>query len=46
MGSQNDDTSEARPVDRVGSEESTFHHHYELNYTPPQTQSGRRFARR
>ena len=26
--------------------ESALYHHYELNYTPPDTQSGRRLARR
>src|SRR5580693_6092376 len=26
--------------------ESTLYHHYELNYTPPNTASGRRLARR
>jgi hypothetical protein len=26
--------------------ESTLYHHYELNYTPPNTESGRRLARR
>lgn len=28
------------------ADESTLYHHYELNYTPPGTQSGRRLARR
>ena len=28
------------------ADESTLYHHYELNYTPPNTESGRRFARR
>jgi hypothetical protein len=28
------------------SDESALYHHYELNYTPPETQSGRRLARR
>ena len=28
------------------ADESTLYHHYELNYTPPNTQSGRRLARR
>ena len=28
------------------SDESTLYHHYQLNYTPPDTQSGRRLARR
>jgi sporulation protein YlmC with PRC-barrel domain len=27
-------------------DESTLYHHFELNYTPPGTQSGRRLARR
>jgi hypothetical protein len=28
------------------ADESTLYHHFELNYTPPATQSGRRLARR
>ena len=28
------------------SDESALYHHYQLNYTPPDTQSGRRLARR
>lgn len=28
------------------ADESTLYHHYELNYTPPDTDSGRRLARR
>ena len=28
------------------ADEKTLYHHYELNYTPPDTQSGRRLARR
>jgi uncharacterized protein YrrD len=28
------------------NDESTLYHHYQLNYTPPDTQSGRRLARR
>ena len=28
------------------ADESTLYHHYQLNYTPPKTQSGRRLARR
>jgi uncharacterized protein YrrD len=28
------------------SDESVLYHHYELNYTPPDTESGRRLARR
>ncbi len=27
-------------------DESSLYHHYELNYTPPNTESGRRLARR
>lgn len=28
------------------ADESSLYHHYELNYTPPATESGRRLARR
>jgi sporulation protein YlmC with PRC-barrel domain len=28
------------------ADESALYHHYELNYTPPKTESGRRLARR
>jgi hypothetical protein len=28
------------------ADESGLYHHYELNYTPPDTESGRRLARR
>jgi hypothetical protein len=28
------------------ADESALYHHYQLNYTPPDTQSGRRLARR
>jgi uncharacterized protein YrrD len=28
------------------ADESTLYHHYQINYTPPKTQSGRRLARR
>jgi len=28
------------------ADESTPYHHYELNYTPPETESGRRLAHR
>ena len=28
------------------ADESALYHHYQLNYTPPKTQSGRRLARR
>jgi hypothetical protein len=43
---------EAAPnIERQGdelsqSDESALYHHYELNYTPPDTESGRRLARR
>ena len=30
----------------TAADESALYHHYELNYTPPETQSGRRLARR
>ena len=28
------------------ADESALYHHYELDYTPPETESGRRLARR
>jgi uncharacterized protein YrrD len=28
------------------ADESNLYHHYQLNYTPPETESGRRLARR
>jgi hypothetical protein len=28
------------------ADESALYHHFELNYTPPNTESGRRLARR
>jgi sporulation protein YlmC with PRC-barrel domain len=28
------------------TDEATLYHHYQLNYTPPRSQSGRRLARR
>jgi hypothetical protein len=39
------------PIEQHGEElsqadESALYHHYELNYSPPNTQSGRRLARR
>jgi PRC-barrel domain len=42
---------DAPNIERHGEElsqadESALYHHYELNYTPPNTQSGRRLARR
>jgi len=38
IGQHGDELSQA--------DESTLYHHYELNYTPPNTESGRRLARR
>jgi sporulation protein YlmC with PRC-barrel domain len=46
------DQVEAAPnIEQYGEElsqadESALYHHYELNYTPPNTESGRRLARR
>lgn len=42
---------DAPNIDMHGDElfqtgESALYHHYELNYTPPETESGRRLARR
>jgi uncharacterized protein YrrD len=42
---------DAPNIERHGEElsqadESALYHHYELNYSPPNTQSGRRLARR
>jgi uncharacterized protein YrrD len=42
---------DAPNIERHGEElsqadESVLYHHYELNYTPPETPSGRRLARR
>jgi hypothetical protein len=42
---------EAPNIEQHGEElsqadESSLYHHYELNYTPPNTESGRRLARR
>jgi uncharacterized protein YrrD len=42
---------DARNIEQHGEElsqedESALYHHYELNYTPPSTPSGRRLARR
>jgi hypothetical protein len=37
-------SSTARSSQRA--DESALYHHYELNYTPPSTESGRRLARR
>jgi uncharacterized protein YrrD len=42
---------EAPNIEQHGEElsqadESSLYHHFELNYTPPQTESGRRLARR
>jgi sporulation protein YlmC with PRC-barrel domain len=38
IGTEGDELSQA--------DESSLYHHYELNYTPPDTESGRRLARR
>jgi hypothetical protein len=42
---------DAPNIDMHGDElsqgdESALYHHYQLNYTPPNTESGRRLARR
>jgi hypothetical protein len=37
---------EQRGEELSQADESALYHHYELNYTPPDTQSGRRLARR
>jgi hypothetical protein len=37
----------ARDVEELSqADEAVLYHHYELNYTPPNTESGRRLARR
>jgi uncharacterized protein YrrD len=46
-----DQVKDAPNIEHEGDElssadESALYHHYELNYTPPQTESGRRLARR
>jgi|RhiMetdeSRZDD1v2_1073273.scaffolds.fasta_scaffold120181_5 PRC-barrel domain protein len=46
-----DEVRAAPNIDMHGDElseagESALYHHYQLNYTPPDTQSGRRLARR
>ena len=46
-----DQVKDAPNIETEGEElsqtdESTLYHHYELNYTPPDTESGRRLARR
>ena len=46
-----DQVKDAPNIDMHGDElsqadESALYHHYELNYTPPNTESGRRLARR
>jgi sporulation protein YlmC with PRC-barrel domain len=38
IGTEGDELSQA--------DESSLYHHYELNYTPPNSESGRRLARR
>jgi uncharacterized protein YrrD len=37
---------ELRGEELSQADESALYHHYELNYTPPKTESGRRLARR
>jgi sporulation protein YlmC with PRC-barrel domain len=37
---------EAHGEELSQADESTLYHHFELNYTPPRTESGRRLARR
>ncbi len=37
---------ELRGEELSQADESSLYHHYELNYTPPATESGRRLARR
>ncbi len=37
---------ELRGGELSGADESALYHHYELNYTAPETESGRRLARR
>jgi uncharacterized protein YrrD len=37
---------EQRGEELSQADESALYHHYELNYTPPTTESGRRLARR
>src|ERR1039458_8858346 len=37
---------EMRDEELSQADESTLYHHFELNYTPPRTESGRRLARR
>jgi sporulation protein YlmC with PRC-barrel domain len=46
-----DQVQDAPNIDMHGDElsqagESALYHHYQLNYTPPNTESGRRLARR
>jgi hypothetical protein len=47
----NEQVKSAPNIARDGEElsqadESVLYHHYELNHTPPNTESGRRLARR
>jgi hypothetical protein len=37
---------ELRGEELSTADESTLYHHYQLNYTPPDTERGRRLARR
>src|SRR5689334_24754628 len=51
VGVTKEGVASARNSEQHGEElsqadESALYHHYELNYTPPSTESGRRLARR
>jgi len=51
VGVSQEQIKDAPNIEQHGEElsqadESALYHHYELNYTPPNTQSGRRLARR
>jgi hypothetical protein len=51
VGVSKEQVKRAPSIEQHGEElsqadESALYHHYELNYTPPDTESGRRLARR
>jgi sporulation protein YlmC with PRC-barrel domain len=51
VGVSKEQVKQAPNIEQHGEElsqadESALYHHYELNYTPPNTESGRRLARR
>jgi uncharacterized protein YrrD len=51
VGVSKEQVKDAPNIDMRGDElsqtdESALYHHYQLNYTPPDTESGRRLARR